>query len=98
MVFHTCKAPSDLNLTYHYTMGSPAILGFQPRPIGLKLIGRPARRLVVYGLLFVLFVFGYLCYAQPQTFKDHVWWRVREGALYALHVTRDGPLHLDWEQ
>lgn len=69
-------------------MGSPAILAFQPRPIGLKFIGRPARRLIVYGLLFALAVFGYLYYAQPQTFKDHIWWRVREGALYALHVTR----------
>lgn len=69
-------------------MGSPAILGFQPRPLGLKLgVRRPTRRLLC-GLLFALAVLSYLCYTQPQAFKDHIWWRIQEATLYAQQYTR----------
>ena len=69
-------------------MGSPAILGYQPRPLGLDLRPKqPARRLV-YGLLFVLAVLSYLCYAHPKTFKDKVWRSISEAVLYAQQHTR----------
>lgn len=63
-------------------MGSPAILGFQPRPLGLKLGAvRPTLRLV-YGLLFVLLVSLYLHIMLPESIKDRIWLRVQEGYLY----------------
>lgn len=69
-------------------MGSPAILAFQPRPLGLKIgMRRPTRRLV-YGLVFALAVLSYICYAHPQAFKNHIWWRIQEAYLYAMQYTR----------
>ncbi|KAG6362761.1 hypothetical protein INS49_007855 [Diaporthe citri] len=69
-------------------MGSPAFLGFQPRSLGLKLGARRPTRRLIYGLLFVLAVLSYLCYAHPQAFKDHIGWRIKEAHLYALQYTR----------
>lgn len=69
-------------------MGSPAILGFQPRPLGLKLGARRPSRRLVYSLLFVLAVLSYIFYTHPQAFEDHIWWRIQEGHLYAMQYTR----------
>lgn len=69
-------------------MGSPAILGFQPRPLGLKLGARRPTRRLIYGLLFALVVLSYLFYTHPQAFKDHIGWRIKEAHLYALQYTR----------
>lgn len=69
-------------------MGSPAVLGYKPRPLGFNLTPkRPARRLV-FGVLFLLVVLSYLFYTQPKTFQDKVWWSISEAALYVQQYTR----------
>lgn len=69
-------------------MGSPAILGFQPRPLGLKLGARRPTRRLVFILLFVLAILSYIFYIHPEAFKVHILWRIQEGHLYALQYTR----------
>lgn len=64
------------------------MLGFQPRPLGLKLGARRPTRRLVYILLFVLAVLLYLYHAHPEVFQDHILWRIREGHLYAQQYTR----------
>lgn len=68
-------------------MGSPAFLGYQPGPVVHKLIKRPTKRLVLYGILFVVIVFIFYK-AQPQSLRDQVWERLRDIAVYTVGYTR----------
>lgn len=68
-------------------MGSPAFLGYQPGPIAHKLITRPARRLILYGVLFMMVIFV-LYNTQSQSFRDQLWDRIRDAAVYSIGYTR----------
>lgn len=69
-------------------MGSPSILGYQSRSISLRFRLRRLARRLARGFLVFLVVWSLLCYTQPKPFKDHIYWRVSEGVLYARHVTQ----------
>ncbi|KAG8157191.1 hypothetical protein KVR01_012899 [Diaporthe batatas] len=87
-----CILPYHLQLilypsVYLSMQSTQIVCASLPGPIAHKLIKRPSRRLVLYGVLFVVLVFV-LYHARLQSSSDQVRESLRDASLYILGYTR----------